>query len=255
MSVKKDKEELARRFCKNQYVEFEVSSDMALFADPITSAGGEKTTYSVPTYEAMKGVLKSIYWKPTFLWMVDKVRVMNPIRTETIGTKLPRINGDGQDLANYTYLVDVRYQVQAHMIWNENRPEYSQDRDMRKHYGIFAKSLLKGGRLPVFLGKSECCADTAFCEFGEGDGVYDHSGQINFGYMYHGITYPDEAYSDETCGKLTLDVAPVLMNDGVIEFREPSQCVHKIIRQGKMKIFEQKGGNADVSDDGSDRNL
>ena len=255
MSVKKDKEELARQFCKNQHVEFEVSSDLALFADPITSAGGEKTTYSVPTYEAMKGVLKSIYWKPTFLWEVDKVRVMNPIRTETIGTKLPRINGDGQDLANYTYLVDVKYQVEAHIVWNENRPEYSGDRDIRKHYGIFAKSLLKGGRLPVFLGKSECCADVAPCEFGEGNGAYDNSGQINFGYMYHGITYPDEAYSDETREKLTLDIAPVLMNDGVIEFRKPSQCVHKIIRPGEMKIFEQKGGNADAFDDGSDRDI
>ena len=255
MSVKKDKEGLTRWFCANQSVEFEVSSDMALFADPITSAGGEKTTYSIPTYEAIKGVLKSIYWKPTFLWVIDKVRVMNSICTETIGTKLPRINGDGQDLANYTYLVDVKYQVRAHLVWNENRPEYAEDRDFRKHYGIFAKSLLKGGRLPVFLGKSECCADVTPCDFGSGSGAYDESGQINFGYMYHGITYPDEAYSEDTRDCLTLDIAPVLMKNGIIEFMEPSQCIHKRIRSGGIKEFEQKGDVVNAVDDGSHRDV
>lgn len=246
MSVKKEKEFLKEKFCRQGYVEFEVSADLALFADPITSVGGEKTTYSIPTYEALKGVTKSIYWKPTFIWIVDKARVMNPIRTETMGVKLPRINGDGQDLANYTYLVNVRYQVQAHLIWNENRPEFKQDQDINKHYGIFAKALLKGGRFPVFLGKSECCAFVDVCDFGTGTGAYDDSGTMDFGYMYHGITYPDEAYSEETNGKLTLDIAPVLMKDGIIEFAPPSECKHKMIRNGEIKIFEQKGdeGNA-----------
>ena len=242
MSVKKDKEELTLKYCRENRVEFEVCGDMALFADPITSVGGEKTTYSVPTYEAMKGVAKSIYWKPTFIWVIDKVRVLNEIRTEAMGIKLPRINGDGQDLANYTYLTDVRYQVQAHLIWNLNRPEYVQDRNLGKHYGIFVKSVLKGGRLPVFLGKSECCAEVAPCNFGEGESAYDNSGSIGLGYMYHGITYPDEAYSEETRGKYTLDIAPVTMVNGVIEFLPPEKCMHKTIREGDLKVFEQKGG-------------
>ncbi len=37
----------------------------ALFTDPITRIGGEKCSYQVPTYEALKGIAKSIYWKPT----------------------------------------------------------------------------------------------------------------------------------------------------------------------------------------------
>jgi CRISPR-associated protein Cas5d len=240
MSFKKEKEFWREKFCRENHVEYEVSGNLALFADPVTSAGGEKTTYSIPTYEALKGITKSIYWKPTFIWIVDKVRVMNQIRTESMGTKLPRINGDGQDLANYTYLMNVKYQVQAHLEWNENRPEYSEDRDINKHYGVFAKALLKGGRLPVFLGKSECCADVSICEFGDGLGAYDHSGIINFGYMYHGITYPDESYSEETRGRLTLDIAPVLMNNGIIEYKRPEECSHQEIRNGLMKEFERK---------------
>ncbi|MCA6071063.1 MAG: hypothetical protein LE168_01540 [Endomicrobium sp.] len=26
----------------------------------------------MPTYEAIKGIAESIYWKPTFVWIIDK---------------------------------------------------------------------------------------------------------------------------------------------------------------------------------------
>lgn len=69
MSFKKEKEFWREKFCRENHVEYEVSGNLALFADPVTSAGGEKTTYSIPTYEALKGITKSIYWKPTFISM------------------------------------------------------------------------------------------------------------------------------------------------------------------------------------------
>ena len=43
-------------------VEFQVTGDYALFSDPIMRVGGEKCTYQVPTYEALKGILHSVYW-------------------------------------------------------------------------------------------------------------------------------------------------------------------------------------------------
>lgn len=58
-------------------VEFEVTGEYALFADPITRVGGEKCTYQIPTYEALKGILQSVYWKPTIIWIIDEVRIMN----------------------------------------------------------------------------------------------------------------------------------------------------------------------------------
>ena len=64
-------------------IEFLLTGRYALFTDPITRIGGEKTSYHLPTYEALKGVCKSIYWKPTLIWYIDKVRVINPIRTQT----------------------------------------------------------------------------------------------------------------------------------------------------------------------------
>jgi CRISPR-associated protein Cas5d len=68
-------------------IEFKLYGRYALFTDPITKIGGEKFSYHIPTYEAIKGVLKSIYWKPTIIWVVDELRVIKPIRTQTKGTK------------------------------------------------------------------------------------------------------------------------------------------------------------------------
>ncbi|RLD70677.1 MAG: type I-C CRISPR-associated protein Cas5, partial [Bacteroidetes bacterium] len=81
-------------------VSFKVYGRYALFTDPVTKIGGEKSSYHLPTYEAIKGVLKSIYWKPSFIWVVDKVRIIKPLRTQTKGTK-PLVWGGGNSLAIY----------------------------------------------------------------------------------------------------------------------------------------------------------
>lgn len=69
----------------------------------IMRLGGEKCSYQVPTYEALKGILSSVYWKPTFIWRILDVRVMNPIQTEVKGIRPIKYSG-GNDLAYYTYL-------------------------------------------------------------------------------------------------------------------------------------------------------
>ncbi len=83
-------------------VEFQVDGRYALFSDPITRVGGEKSSLLLPSYEALKGILQSVYWKPTIVWIIDKVRVMNPIQTETKGIRPINYNG-GNELAYYTY--------------------------------------------------------------------------------------------------------------------------------------------------------
>ena len=118
-------------------VEFQVSGAYALFSDPVTRVGGEKCTYQIPTYEALKGIMHSIYWKPTITWIIDEVRIMNPIQTETKAIRPISYNG-GNDLSYYTYLKDVCYQVRAHFEWNENRPELREDRN--ENTGLFRRS-------------------------------------------------------------------------------------------------------------------
>ena len=68
-------------------IEFKTWGHHALFTDPLSKIGGEKCSYHVPTYEALKGITKSIYWKPSLVWVIDEVRVMKRIQTQTKGTK------------------------------------------------------------------------------------------------------------------------------------------------------------------------
>ena len=112
-------------------IEFKVWARYALFTDPLTKVGGEKCSYHVPTYEALKGVAKSIYWKPTLVWVIDEVRVMKRIRTQTKGAKPLEFSG-GNSLAIYTFLADVEYQVRAHFEWNEQRAELKKQLRFRR---------------------------------------------------------------------------------------------------------------------------
>ena len=218
-------------------VEFQVTGDYALFSDPIMRVGGEKCTYQVPTYEALKGILHSVYWKPTIIWVIDAVRVMKPIQMETKGIR-PIKYGGGNDLSYYTYLKDCCYQVRAHFEWNENRPELAADRNENKHHEIARKMIRKGGRRDIFLGARECQGYVEPCVFGEGTSAYDDTEQMAFGLMYHGITYADEAYSADTRGKMTVRFWYPVMKKGVIEFVPPEQCpVQKTIRDMEMKPF------------------
>lgn len=224
-------------------VQFEVSGKYGLFSDPIMRVGGEKCSYQVPTYEALKGIVSSVYWKPTLIWYVDKVRIMERIQTKVKGIRPIKYSG-GNELSFYTYLENCRYQVQAHFEWNENRPELSGDRNENKHHNIAKRMIQKGGRRDIFLGARECQGYVEPCVFGEGKSVYDELPELAFGLMYHGITYADEAYSEQTRGKMTANFWYPVMKHGVIEFLRPEQCpLHKPLKDMDLKPFGEGIGN------------
>ncbi len=224
-------------------VEFEVYGDYGLFSEPVTRVGGEKCSSQVPSYEAIKGILHSIYWKPTIIWIVDEIRVMNPIQTETKGIRPIKYYKDGNDLSYYTYLRDCRYQVRAHFIWNENRPELACDRNEHKHHNIAKRMIERGGRRDVFLGTRECQGYVKPCVFGEGKGFYDDIEELGFGMTYHGITYADEAYSEDTKGKMSVRFWRAEMKKGVISFIPPWECIHRPIREMNVKAFGEAHNN------------
>ena len=214
-------------------ISFRLWGRYALFTDPVTKTGGEKCSYHVPTYEAIKGVLKSIYWKPTIIWYVDKVRVVKPLRTQTKGTK-PLVWGGGNSLAIYTFLHDVEYQVEAHFEWNEHRPELANDRIDGKHFSIAKRMLEKGGRQDVFLGVRDCQAYIEPCQFGDGGGAYDDIDELGFGLMFHGFDYPDETGKDQLVSRFWY----ATMRRGVLEFPRPQECdFRRFIRKMIPKEF------------------
>lgn len=215
-------------------IEFVVYGDYALFTDPLTKLGGEKLTYQVPTYQALKGIVESIYWKPTLIMVVDAVRIMKPIRMESKGIR-PLDYSGGNTLANYTYLRDVEYQVRAHFEFNLNRSELTYDRNEHKHHNIFKRSLQAGGRRDIFLGARECQAYVEPCVFGDGEGYYKDYGDIHMGTMIHGINYPDETGRDQMEVRLWNPV----MKNGVIEFIRPEECPHiRTITDMKPRYFD-----------------
>lgn len=222
---------------KENSIEFKVYGRRALFSDPLTRIGGEKFSYQIPTYQALKGITESIYWKPTLFWVIDKVRVMNMIQTESVGIR-PIEYGGGNTLSYYTYLRDVEYHVKAHFEWNENRPNLEEDRNENKHFFIAKRMLERGGRRDIFLGARECQGYVEPCEFQEGEGAYDKIPELSFGLMVHGLTYPDEAVKAEEKGKLTARFWKPVMRQGVVEMIRPEECtICRPLRKMKMKEF------------------
>ncbi|HBL84977.1 MAG: type I-C CRISPR-associated protein Cas5 [Clostridiales bacterium GWF2_38_85] len=218
---------------KENKLNLKVFGRLALFSDPVTRVGGEKCSYQIPTYQALKGIFESCYWKPSFIWVIDRVRVMKQIKTQSKGIR-PIKYGGGNDLSIYTYLSDVEYQVEAHIEWNENRPDLENDWNENKHYFIAKRMIEKGGRRDIFLGTRECQAYVEYCSFGEGDGFYDNLSEMSFGLMYHGMTYPDENQENELRVRFWLPK----MKNGIIEFCKPTECnFSRIIKKNAPKGF------------------
>ena len=232
---------------KRNSIEYKITGQYALFSDPITRIGGEKFSYQIPTYQAIKGITESIYWKPTFIWYIDSVRVMKKIQTESKGMKPMKMNG-GNSLAYYTYLRDVEYQVLAHFEWNKHREELVKDRIENKHHNIAKRSIRLGGRRDTFLGTRECQGYVEPCVFGEGAGFYDQYGDLEFGTQFHGYEYPDETGKDE----LSVRLWRSKMKDGIITPPAPKDCnpsMRRFIRKVTAKRFETNRNILPVDDD------
>jgi CRISPR-associated protein Cas5d len=216
-------------------IHYRVWGRYALFTDPVTKIGGEKCSYQVPTYEALVGITESIYWKPTFMWVIDRLRVLRPIRTQTKGMKPLRYDIGGNDLSIYTYLADVEYQVEAHFEWNLNRPELEKDRVDGKHHQVSKRMLERGGRRDIFLGTRECQGYVEPCEFGTGAGHYDDLSELSFGLMFHGFDYPGRIGGHTFSSRFW---SPKMQN-GVISFCRPEACtVRRPIRNMRPRKFD-----------------
>ena len=212
-------------------VELLVYGRQAMFCDPVTKTAGERVSYQVPTYGALRGVLCSVYWKPTFDWVIDKVRVMKPIKREAQGVRLIRWNDGSADRAYNTYLVDVAYQIVAHLEWSGVYPD---DENQAKHILSAKRHISRGGKFDIFLGSRECQAYVEPCKFGEGESAYDNSGTIDFGVMVHGITYPEANHREMLESRLW----HCQMTDGIISFPHPRDCpIVRPIKKALPKIF------------------
>jgi CRISPR-associated protein Cas5d len=215
---------------------YEVWGREALFTDPL-SRGGEKLSYPIPTYQSLIGISESIYWKPTFIYVIDKLRVLNEIRISSKAVRPfdKRLALDHNTLAYYSYLYDVRYQVECHIEWNMQRPDLEKDRNLNKHLAIFHRSVKAGGRRDIFLGTRECQGYVKQVPFESGNGSYDHLATYPFDLMFHGYNYPNETGDNLFAVRFTKPV----MQHGVIQFERPEDC--KVVRP--LRHIKAVGGH------------
>jgi CRISPR-associated protein Cas5, subtype I-C/DVULG len=222
---------------------YRLYGDYALFTDPVTKGGGEKYTYQVPTYQALKGITEQLYWKPTLIYYIDSIKVIKKIQTETKGNRMPLKNSSNDnDLNYYTYLKNVEYYVEFHFEWNENRPELRKDWNEKKHEQIILRSIMKGGRRDLFLGTRECVGYAERIREEEFKTVTtDYEGlKLSFGIMFHSFTYPDEAV-DYKDNKLISNFTDIKMENGKIDFIRPEECqIHHNLKDYSFKSFTEE---------------
>lgn len=220
---------------------YKLYGEYGLFTDPMSKGGGEKFTYQIPTYQALKGVTECIYWKPTLIWYIDEVKIIKTIQTETKGIRSLKADGRN-DLNYYTYLKDVEYLVKAHFEWNDNRIDLKPDRQEVKHQEIMLRSINKGGRRDIFIGTRECMGYVERINektYILAESSYKGRG-LSFGIMFHSFVYPDEGYNDTTYDHLSSNFSNIMMKDGIIMFCRPEECeITQRLHQQEMKIFEE----------------
>ena len=111
---------------------FEFWGPRACFSMPELKT--ERYSYDIPTPSALRGMISAIYWHPSIEWKINKIFILNPIRSERIkrneiGRKIPLIKNAGsvyssviiadQDVREQRatrILRDVRYVVSASFI-------------------------------------------------------------------------------------------------------------------------------------------
>ncbi len=163
-------------------VKLHVWGDRACFTRPEMKV--ERVSYDVMTPSAARGVLEAIHWKPAFVWRIERIRVLKPIKFETIrrnevASRIPSLNvkkamkaGSTEGLALYvdedrqqraaTILRDVAYVIEAQI---ELKDPSNVDEPIGKHLDIFNRRARKGQCFHrPYLGTREFAAEFELIE-------------------------------------------------------------------------------------------
>jgi CRISPR-associated protein Cas5d len=145
-------------------VKLRVWGDYACFTRPEMKV--ERVSYDVITPSAARGILESIYWKPSIRWRIDRIHVLKPIRFANVRRnelmkKIPLTNvkkamkephsrletfiEDERQQRAGLILKDVDYVIEAHFeITGRAGSTDKSDLNPQKHYEIFTRRASKG---------------------------------------------------------------------------------------------------------------
>jgi CRISPR-associated protein Cas5d len=142
-------------------VKLRVTGDHACFTRPEMKV--ERVSYDVMTPSAARGILEAIHWKPAVKWIVEEIRVLKPIRFQSmrrneVGAKasvtairkamkcdeigdLHLLVEDHRQQRAATVLADVAYVICARF---ELTPKADVSDNPGKHLDIFNRRARKG---------------------------------------------------------------------------------------------------------------
>ena len=191
-------------------VKLHVWGDYACFTRPEMKV--ERVSYDVITPSAARGVLEAIHWKPAIRWVIDRIRVLKPIRFENmrrneLGHKIPTdsvrtamrrggserlpilIDDDRQQRAS-TLLRDVAYVIEAHFVLTDKAAD---DDTEAKHLAMFNRRAAKGQCFHrPYLGTREFAADFApVGDVAPPDELPADQRDRDLGWMLHDIDFTD----------------------------------------------------------------
>ncbi len=215
-----------------QGVQLLVSGDYACWTRPEMKA--ERVSYDVMTPSGARGILEAIYWKPQIRWVVDKIRVLAPIRFTNIrrnevAHKLSAanvkkaMNGGTQVIALYAddsknrqqraslLLTNVRYGIEAHfeVIDPKERDGTITADPAAKHLDQFNRRLKKGQCFHrPYLGCREFAARFDPLVGDWPDCPEELRGERDLGFMLHDIDFVDN---------MTPRFFRARMKDGVVD--------------------------------------
>lgn len=228
-------------------VKLEVWGDYALFSRPELKV--ERVSYDLITPSAARGILEAIYWKPQMRWVVDRLRVLAPIRfthvrRNELDAKVSEREAEkgaklGAPLAGLIIeahrqqrtariLCDVRYGIEAHLQVIDDREATGLrlSHPEAKHLDAFKRRARRGQYFHhPYLGCREFPAHFHLLEENEEFPPCPDElrGSRDFGYMLWDIVFrpdPDGAVVERHRG-LRLRAEPrffrVEMHDGVVE--------------------------------------
>ena len=190
-----------------------IEGDYALFTRPEMKV--ERVSYDVPTVSAMEGLIKSVYWKPAFRIVIDRLIVFNPIRfinirRNEVKSKIPLSSVRAQmqgstDKSPVLYtseersqrasqiLRDVKYGVEFHFELTGIRSDH-EDESEEKHYNIMLRRLKKGQyfRQPCLGCREFAVRKLELVEkFDYSQIAPELKGDIDLGFMLYGMRFED----------------------------------------------------------------
>lgn len=221
-------------------IRLKVWGDYALFTRPEMKV--ERCSYEIITPSAARGILEAIYWKPQIRWVVERLRVLRPIRFTnlrrnevsakasaanakkamkgTLGGPLSVVIEDDRQQRAATILRDVAYVIEARFeLIDDSEP-------VAKHFNMFKRRAEQGQYFHhPYFGAREFPCDFAWIDGNEMPEPDEKlKGHRELGHILHDIVYtPAEGKKFDLMDgqgrplNASPRFFPAVMVDGVIE--------------------------------------